>query len=299
MSHLARYIKFLRGQLNIKASIKIVCDASNGTVGPVLRGVFDSFKGVELILINDEISGDFPAHGPNPKTKGAANELSAKVLQEGADLGAIFDGDADRVLFVDGRGQSIDAFDVLVLLKDSFRPPYIVDVRALADFTLPDLPTVEVRAGRYYVSKAVEEQNAELGVERSGHFFFKDFGYRDSAVLATIHLINAVSLLKKEGNSIQQLLEQANKIRRPPELDFQLEDREGALRRVEEHYGALGSAKIHKLDGISVFGGDFAFNLRSSNTEPAIRLNIAASSKRVLDEKLTEIKKLMEVVDGG
>jgi len=295
MNYLGKYAEFLRRQANLPVPIKIVFDASNGTAGPVLKEVFSDMVNVQAIVINDEISGDFPAHGPNPKSEGALEVLSQTVVREKADFGVILDGDADRVLFVDEKGGAIDSFDALSLIKKSFSPPYIVDVRALADFVFPGFKMIEVRAGRYSVSKALEENGADIGVERTGHFFFKNFFYKDSAILAVIYVANAVALLKKEGSKLSETIGRLGNVSRPPEMDFEIGDREGALRRVEEFYSEQGRLKIKKLDGISVFGDDFAFNVRSFNTEPVMRLNIAAKNKKILDEKLTEIKKIMGV----
>ena len=295
MNHIARYADFLRTFLKIKAPVSVVLDVSNGPTGMVLEELFRSIQGVETVILNGDLSGDFPGHGPNPLVAGATDEASRKVVKESADMGAVYDGDGDRVLFIDDKGEAIDPFNSFFLIKDQFRPPYIVEVRALSGFVFPDPEIIEVAAGRSYIHKALQKENAELGVERSGHFFFKDFFYQDSAILATIHMINAVSALKEGGKKVHEALSGLSGLEHPPEANFEINDREGVLRRLDKYYGEGKTYRIEKIDGITVVGPDFAFNVRASNTEPLVRLNIAAKNRKILDEKLTEIKKVMGI----
>ncbi|MDD5710692.1 MAG: hypothetical protein PHV43_01150 [Candidatus Colwellbacteria bacterium] len=295
MNYIGKYADFLETFLKAKAPVKIVLDVSNGPAGLVLEKLFKDRAGIEAIILNKEVSGEFPAHGPNPLVAGAADEVSRKVLEEDADLGAIYDGDGDRVIFISNKGKAIDPFDAFFLIRNRFQPPYIVDVRALSEFISPDPEIIEAAAGRSYIYKALKKENAQLGVERSGHFFFRDFFYQDSAVLATVHMINAVSALKKNGQSIDEVLAGLGSLERLPEMSFEVNDGEGVLRRLEAHYQGIPGFKIERTDGITIIGPDLALNVRVSNTEPVVRLNIVAKNRKMLDEKLIEIKKVMGV----
>ena len=283
---ITKYTDFLRKFLHPQTALTVVCDFSNGSAGPIVTALFRGTQ-VKMIPLAAKPDGDFPEHGPNPLAEGAAANLCRVVVREKADLGAIFDSDGDRVLFVDNNGRVLDAYDVFALIKGSFEPPYVVDARALAGFTMQGEDVVESRTGRYFVWRKMKESGASLGIERSGHYFFKDFFSMDSGILAAIHVINAVGVGHDLASEIL-----ASAIMRLPEINFPVTDWPTIREAITKRFGE--SATIYELDGLTVTGSDFAFNIRPSATEPLVRLNLAAREQGTLDAKLAELKKMVK-----
>ncbi|MDP3953764.1 MAG: hypothetical protein Q8P99_03015 [bacterium] len=294
MNYLAEYASFLSKSADLKTKIRVVFDASDGTAGLVLNELLPQIPQIEGVIINGEPNGDFPAHGPNPLGEGALVDLRRVIIQKEADLGAIFDGDADRVLFLDEQGALLDSFETFRLIKDRFEGPFVVDVRALARFSMPDIPVVESKAGRLFIWEAMRRAEAALGVERTGHFFFKEYRYFDSAILASIHLMNVVSELKTKGQRVFEAVKKMPKLEYPPEINFKVTNPVECIAKVKAKFSG-GDYELFELDGVSVYGKDFAFNLRLSSTEPLVRLNLAARKKDTLEQKLAEIKEVLEV----
>jgi len=292
MSYIERYIGFLSKFIDVKSPVKGVFDCSNGPVGKELEELFAKVDGVEAVIINNDVDGEFSAHGPNPLKEGALDDIREAITSQGADFGAIFDGDADRVLFLDEKGNLVDTFVVFALIKKDFEPPYVVDVRALSGFAMQDEDVIESKAGRFFLWQTMKGKKASLGAERTGHYFFKDFWYFDSAVLATVHMINIVSSIKADGGVVSRRVSDLVQFQYPPEINFEVGDAGGSIERVKK--GFLDKRyKLYELDGVTVQGEDFAFNLRASATEPVVRLNIAASDKDVLDRILAKVKELI------
>jgi len=289
MNYAAEYAQFLKGRVNLKSKIKVIFDASDGTAGLVLKELLPLIPDCEGVVINDEPNGDFPAHGPNPLGEGALVDIQKVMSQENADLGVIFDGDADRVLFLSEQGSLIDSFEVFHLIKDHFQQPLVIDVRALAKFTMPDLKIIESKAGRLFIWDTMRKFGGSFGVERSGHYFFKDFNYFDSAILAAIHMMNEVSSLKEKGIKLSDALALLPKLEYPPEVNFEVKDIAESLKRVKEFFSG-DEHELSELDGVSIYAREFAFNLRASATEPVIRLNLAARDKRTWDKTIANIK---------
>lgn len=295
MNYLKRYTEFLKTFLKPKFQTTIVLDPSNGATGPVLKELFKRNKDVRVKLINHKPDGSFPAHGPNPLAKGATDQAAKMVKKKKADLGAVFDSDGDRIIFIDDLGREVDAYEIFRILKRDFGPPYVLDARALSSFSFNDPNIVESKSGRYYMAKTMKEAEASLGVERSGHYSFKDFYYKDSAVLALIHMINKVSNLK-ESSSLSEELDKLPKLVRPREMNYKVDNPDPTIELVSNHFTQKGF-KSSKMDGISIYGEEFAFNLRASATEPLIRLNIVAKNELVADNLKSEIERLINAKD--
>lgn len=291
MNYIREYTDFLKGFLNTKSEVKVSIDSSNGAAGPVVEMLFPTDY-VEAKFFNSNPDGDFPAHGPNPLSTKAIEDISKETIESSSDLGIIFDGDGDRVFFTDEKGQLIDSYDVLRLIKDFFKPPYLVDVRAMSQFTMPDLEAIEGKAGRYFLIKAMREYEAEIGVEYTGHYYFKDFFYTDSGILTAIHMINYVSSLSAEGNKLSEAIPKHSFVKYPEE-NIEVEDTDKTIERVKSAFEDKAGVEIKTLDGITVYGKDFAFNLRTSVTEPMVRLNLAANNKEILDKTLAEVTELI------
>lgn len=348
------YANFLKRFIKVKRPIKVVFDCSNGTTGIILRKLLRTFKLLNFKLINWRPNGRFPAHGPNPMAEGAMDQLRQEVMKlrrwdgaptakrVGADLGVIFDGDGDRVFFIDNLGRLIDANEIGYILMQMFKPPFVVGevsswrlkkykTRFCDDFNIADnfgssqdrkLNKIFIsRVGHYFFKKLMREKKANLGTEHSGHYYFRNFFYCDAGIFAAIQLMNFVSELisghpiskncrNVRTSDVQKLkidlagwLDKLPKYYRSGEINFKVSDKEKVLNKIEKYYKKQ-AIKISKLDGLTMkfCGGspseasakDWWFNLRPSNTENLLRLNMEAKQKSVLDKKLAEIKKILK-----
>lgn len=294
MNYVQKYADFLKGFLDLSSPVRVVFDCSNGAVGPVLKE-FAGLENLEAVLINEKMDGDFPAHGPDPLAGGATDDLAEAIQKHKADFGAVFDSDGDRVVFLDERGRLIHSYGVFLCLKDFFDPPYVVNVNALADFTMPEVEVIEEKVGRFHIINTMRERRAGFGAEHSSHYYFKEFFYSDSGILGALFMANFISRAKQDGLVASQAVDELVGVEWPLEMNYQMEDKEGAIRRVKEYYEKDPACKLKDLDGTSVIGPDFAFNVRVSNTEPLLRINIAAKNRKTLDEKLSELKKVLGV----
>jgi phosphomannomutase len=227
--------------------------------------------------------------------KGALNQLCKKVRSEKADLGIIFDGDGDRVFFTDEKGKEIDPDAISLILMKIFKPPYIVST--INSWRVRDYKKVIVsKIGRLFISLAMEKNKANLGTERSGHYYFKKFFYRDSGIFAAIQIINFLSGAKTR---ISQYIEKLPKSYHLPETNFKvksIKSLKNKINKVRSFYKRQGG-KTSEADGLSMEfcskQGRWWFNLRFSNTESFLRLNLEAENKKLLDEKLKEIQTLL------
>ena len=292
MNYIEEYANFLGKFIRANNNVKVVFDCSNGPAGLVLEALIRGNTSITPTIINDELDGDFPAHGPSPLVAGALDDLRKTVIEQGADFGVIFDGDADRVMFMDERGELLDTYQVFRLIQKYFTPPFVVDVRALAAFVMPGEGVIESKAGRLFLWKTMHKHQATFGAERTGHFFFKDFNYLDSAILASIHVINLVSEIKGSGHTLSEAAKDLSKVIYPPEIILEVKDVSLAVRKVRDHYVSKGYS-VSDLDGVTVQGEDFAFNLRAAATEPVAKLNIAAKDQTKIEECIAEIKQVV------
>ena len=291
----AAYKQHVLQFLDLKRPIKVVVDASNGMAGKMVPAVFDGVPNLEIIPVNFEITGSF-VHEPNPLVESNLEQLKAKVREVKPDLGACFDGDADRCIFVDESAKTLGCDLLTALLARDFlakeenkgstivydlRSSHIVadEVKALGGVPKRD------RVGHAFIKKTLADTKAVFGGELSGHFYFRDNFNADSGAIAFAVLL---SVLSKQDKQLSQIMSPLYKYSQSGEMNFQVEDKDGKIRELAEAYK---KAQVDYLDGITVDAGDWWFNVRKSNTEPLLRLNLEASSKAQLDEKLAELKK--------
>lgn len=296
MNYTKLYIDFLKNFLKPKNPLKVVFDCSNGTTGIILKELFrdPSLRSGRLsaVLINDNPDGRFPAHGPNPMLEGAMNDLSKAVLKNKADLGVIFDADGDRVFFVDDRGREVINDVPIILLAKNFSGPVAltINVGLLArDFLEKSGKRIfDSRVGHYFIKKVIKEKRINFAAERSGHYYFKDFFYADSGILAATQFINSVSRLKKR---LSIWIDKLPRYYRSGEINFEIKDKEAAMERVEKYISE--NRKVSRLDGLTVESREWWFNLRPSNTENLIRLNLEARNKKIFEKELSNLKRLL------
>jgi phosphomannomutase len=282
----------------LKRPVKAVFDCSNGTAGIVLEKLLKTYKLINLKLINSQADGRFPAHGPDPMQPRAMNDLSKAVLKNQADLGAIFDADADRAFFVDDRGRPVHPDASAALMSKNFRGPAVLDVRsgylARESLSADKKKIFESRVGTYFMKKLMKEKNADFGAEISGHYYFwlNHRAVFDSGILAAIQMLNQVSGLMSQDLSLSQWIDNWPKYYRSGELNFRVGNKESIFKNAEKKYAGQ-ARKISYLDGLKMEFKDWWFNLRPSNTEDLVRLNLETKEKKNFQKQLKNLKNFL------
>ncbi len=293
------YVEFIAGQARgASFSKRLVIDAANGSAGPVAAAVAKRLK-LDAVVINAEPDGNFPNHDPNPLKEGSRRQAAAAVAEHGAALGAILDGDGDRIIFLDDKGDPIENYFMSALIAEQLfksAPGATVVYDLISSRVLPERISslggraVVSRVGYTYLYDRMVETGAVFGAETSGHVYFKvsDSYYTESAVYA---MIVVLSLLEKAGKPLSEILAPLrSRYFQAPELNIRAADKEEALRRVRERFG---DGKLSELDGVSVEYDDVWFNVRPSNTEPLIRVRLEARARDVAERKIAEIQELI------
>ncbi|CAN5681589.1 phosphomannomutase/phosphoglucomutase [soil metagenome] len=282
-------------------TLKVVADAGNGMAGYTAPAVFGRLgEQVELVPMYFELDGSFPHHEANPIEAANLVDLQAKVLEVGADIGLAFDGDADRCFLVDetGRAVSPSTLTGLIAQRELAKDPGAsIIYNLITSRAVPELVTelggtpVRTRVGHSYIKATMAETDAIFGGEHSGHFYFRDFWRADSGMLAALH---AMAALAGTDLPLSELLAEYERYPLSGEINSTVDDAAGITAAVEASYGAREGVTIDHLDGLSVSHPDWAFNVRSSNTEPLLRLNVEgrdqATMEAVRDEVLALIR---------
>ena len=273
--------------------LKIVIDAANGMGGVMMPPVLEHLPQLEVVRCFFEPDGTFPNHLPNPLLPENREFIVAKTLDEGADFGAAFDGDADRCFFVDDSGEFVPGDFVTVLFAESVlaKEPgakIIYDVRA--SWAVPQtieraggVPLIN-RVGHAFIKQRMREEHAAFGGEVSGHYYFRDFSQADSGVVPFLLMLELVS---KRGSLSEVLRPFRERFFITGELNTPVEDVDAKLRELEERFSAEG--RVSHLDGLSVEADDWHFNVRPSNTEPLLRLNLEALDAELMERKRDEV----------
>ncbi|MGQ0632834.1 MAG: phosphomannomutase/phosphoglucomutase [Sporichthyaceae bacterium] len=277
------FAAFLHSLVTVPATrrLRVAVDAGNGMAGRVVPVVFADLP-VEVIPLYFELDGSFPHHEPNPIDPANLRDLCAAVLAHGADLGLAFDGDADRCFVVDERGEPITPSAVcgLIAERELARAPGSAIVHNLiTSRALPELVLarggrpVRTRVGHSFIKAVMADTGAVFGGEHSGHYYFRDFWRADSGMLAALHVLAA---LAEVPGTASQLLGGYTRYVASGELNSTVADPVASLTALREHWSARG-AELDELDGLTVSLGADWFNVRPSNTEPLLRLNVEAA----------------------
>jgi phosphomannomutase len=274
--------------------LKIVIDAANGMGGVMVPPVLERLPQLEVVRCFFEPDGSFPNHAPNPLLPENREFIVGKTLEEAADFGAAFDGDADRCFFVDDSGEFVPGDFATALFAESVlaKEPgakIIYDVRA--SWAVPDtierdggVPLVN-RVGHAFIKQRMREENAAFGGEVSGHYYFRDFTQADSGVIPFLLMLELVS---RKGQKLSEALRPfRERYFITGELNTPVPDVDAKLRELEERFGPEG--RVGHLDGLSVEAGDWHMNVRPSNTEPLLRLNLEARSPELMERKRDEV----------
>ncbi|HXG75878.1 MAG TPA: phosphomannomutase/phosphoglucomutase [Gaiellaceae bacterium] len=279
--------------------LRVVVDAANGMAGAMLPPVLDRLPQLDVVRCFFELDGSFPNHEPNPLLPENREFIVRRAREEGADLGVAFDGDADRCFFVDDAGEFVPGDFVTALLAEAVleKEPgakIIYDVRA--SWAVPEtieraggIPIVN-RVGHAFIKHRMRQEGAAFAGEVSAHYYFRDFSQADSGVIPFLLM---VELLSKRGRPLSEILRPyRERFFLTGEINTPVADVALKLQELKERYAAQG-ARISHLDGISVEFDDWHFNVRPSNTEPLLRLNLEALSPELMERKRDEVLALI------
>jgi len=293
---LADYVDFLTKGVTI-GKIRIAVDAGNGMIGMVMNEIIKKYPQVELIPLYFERDFTFPNHEANPLKEETLEDLKKVVVEKKADLGVAFDGDGDRAFVLTHEGKVVMPELVGALLAKEYlaKDPgakIVVDPREsriLADVAKESGGEVIVsRVGHAFFKRILKEGGAIFGAEASGHFYFKDFFGVDSGMFM---MMRVLEMLTQRGKTLQELIAPFEGRRfHSGEINFETEKKDEKVRLVEETFKHLA---ISRIDGITVDDKDWWMNVRASNTEPYLRLNIEANSKELLREKVRQLVDLL------
>lgn len=271
--------------------LKVVIDAGNGMAGMVFSKLAPDLP-IEIVPLYFELDGNFPNRSPNPTHPENLKALIAKVNQTKADLGLAFDGDSDRMVLVDETGQLVLPSLLASLLVEVVLGKH-AEGTVVYDLTLSHLVPETIQAlggkavrspiGHPSISKSMRQHNAVLGLEEAGHFYYQHNYYTDSAIISALLLLEEVS---RRGQKLTDLFRTFRPVYHSGEINFKATDSRAILNRVEKHFQ---TGKTDHLDGLTINFDDWWFNLRPSNTEPLLRLNVEAKSAQQLKTKVDEL----------
>jgi phosphomannomutase len=298
---LTEYVDYLLSLVDMSEMrrLKIVVDAGNGMAGYTAPAIFERLN-VELIPMYFELDGTFPNHEANPIDPKNLRDLQKAVKKQKADLGLAFDGDADRCFLVDENGETVNPSDLtcLVAARELARVPgstiiyNLISSRAVLEVVEENSGKgLRSRVGHSYIKKMMADSGAIFGGEHSGHFYFKDFWRADSGALAALH---AIAALGSNNASISKILKPYQRYVSSGEINSVVSDAPAEMKKIEEKYGSQSGVGIDHLDGLSVNGDTWWFNLRSSNTEPLLRLNVEAKTQARMEKVRDEVLKVIK-----
>ena len=295
------YIAFQKQYAYDISNLKIAMDCSNGMASILVHDLF----GDAPVYLYDELDGNFPHHEANPLEPQNVRDLQELVLREKADIGVIYDGDADRVMFVDEKGNFIPP-DLMIAVLGL----YFIKEKGIQGQVIQDIRTSKSvseyihklgrevyiwRVGRAYAALKLREIDGAFGGEFAGHYYFRDFYYSDSAMIASQVILHVLSEMKKKGISASALIAQIAAYANSGEVNFQIERKKEAMTALKEHFMAKEQAtSFMDFDGFRIEFPEWWFNVRPSNTEPYLRLLMEAKNRDLLDKKMAEAKQVLQ-----
>jgi phosphomannomutase len=286
--------------------LKLVVNAGNGAAGHVIDAIEDKFKAVnipvEFIKIHHEADGNFPNGIPNPILVENRNSTREAVIQHGADMGIAWDGDFDRCFLFDEKGQFIEGYYIVGLLAQAFLlqsgEKIVHDPRLVWNtFDIVEQfkgEAIQSKSGHSFIKEKMREHNAVYGGEMSAHHYFRDFAYCDSGM---IPWLLAIAVLSETGKSLSSLVEEMiAKFPCSGEINFKVANTQATIQKLFDHY-ADQKPEIDQTDGVSLNFGSWRFNVRASNTEPLLRLNIESrrdQNPRPMQDYVDELTQLIQ-----
>jgi len=294
---LDRYFKFLEKEIKGTdlSCIKIIVDFANGSMGPIFKEFAKRFS-IQYKPLFEKPDGNFPNHDPNPLKEKNQRTIKKYLKKGGFDLGVMFDGDGDRIYFLDEKANFIRADYILALLAKNYlknsKSKYIVcDLRASRQ--VEDVikkaggKLIRSKVGYPFIKKEMEKYKAFLGGELSGHYFWKDSCYSEASLLTLLRLME---VLKSSKKPLSALIKPIARYASSKEINFEVEDKQAKIKELKKIYK---DGKISELDGLTVEYKNWWFNIRPSNTEPVLRLTVEAKTKKLLEQKIEELTRLI------
>ncbi|MDX3356036.1 phosphomannomutase/phosphoglucomutase [Streptomyces sp. ME01-24h] len=293
---LADYAAHLRTLVDLGSirQLKVVVDAGNGMGGHTVPTVFDGLP-LDLVPMYFELDGTFPNHEANPLDPKNIVDLQEKVRETGADIGIAFDGDADRCFVVDERGEPVSpsAITALVAARELAKHPGSSIIHNLiTSWTVPEVvkehggTPVRTRVGHSFIKQEMARTGAVFGGEHSAHYYFRDFWNADTGMLAALHVLAA---LGGQDGTLSALVAEYDRYAASGEINTAVDDQAGRTAAVRAAYADRPGITTDELDGLTVTGDGWWFNLRPSNTEPLLRLNVEARDTELMAATRDEV----------
>jgi len=307
---LTEYAQYMRELVDISdvRQLKVVVDAGNGMGGYTAPAVLEGAAGLAALPLAItrmfyELDGTFPNHEANPIDPANLVDLQAKVIEVGADLGLAFDGDADRCFVVDERGELVSPSTITAIIAQrelAKSPGSAVIHNLITSRAVPEVIAenggvpVRTRVGHSFIKATMAETNAVFGGEHSGHFYFRNFWRADSGMLAALHVIAALGHTP-EGTTLSSMLAPFIRYSMSGEINTEVKDQAGVTAAIKAEYTQLAGVTFDEMDGLTISADDWWFNVRPSNTEPLLRLNVEAKDPAKMvslrDELLAKMRK--------
>ncbi|MET0740853.1 MAG: phosphomannomutase/phosphoglucomutase [Candidatus Nanopelagicales bacterium] len=300
---LPAYAAYLRDLVDLTKirPLRVVVDAGNGMGGHTVPVVLDGLP-LDVVPMYFELDGTFPNHEANPIEPDNLRDLQARVVTEHADIGLAFDGDADRCFVVDERGQIVNpsALTALIAARELAKHPGATIIHNLiTSRAVPEVIAesgghpVRTRVGHSYIKAEMASSGAVFGGEHSGHFYFADFWRADSGMLAALHTLAA---LGEQDRPLSQLLAEYERYVASGEINSTVADSAAKTAEVQAAFADLTGATVDHLDGMTITTDNWWFNLRPSNTEPLLRLNVEAGDQVTMEKVRDEV---LAIIRGG
>ncbi len=298
---LNEYVKHVKKFIDIKKlkKLKIAVDAGNGMAGKIIPLVYKNLP-VKIVPLYFKLDGTFPNHPADPMKHENLAELQKIVKKEKCNFGIAFDGDGDRIFFIDENGGIINSSLISALIIKNIltkKPRQKIIHNLVCSHIVPETikqyrgtPIIE-RVGHSFIKETMRKTKAIFACEHSAHYYYRNNYRADSGMITSLIVSEIVS---KENKKLSELLNEFRKYHTIEEISIQVKDKNSKIREVESIYKKQNPKKISKLDGITIEFDDWWFNLRPSNTEPLLRLNLEANSEELMEEKKGELVKIMK-----
>lgn len=295
-----KYLCFLKKHKPNIDNLDIIIDASNGMSSLFLKDIFKD----NVDYINFEMDGEFPGHDPNPMNEENLSEIRKKIRNKKYDVGVVYDGDGDRVIFLDEKGNFISPDLITAILaeyflKDNDDQYVLFDIRTSRSVSeyikkLGGKPYMW-KVGHSFAKLKMRELDAVVGGELAGHYYFRDFYYCDSGLLTSFIVLDVLNKYKRdEGIKLSEVINQIDRYESSGEINFTVENKQQIINKVVNYFNEVEKPKeVYDFDGYRLEFDNWWFNVRPSNTEPYLRLVVEATDQKLLDNKVEVIKNLI------
>jgi phosphomannomutase len=297
INHLLKFI-----DLNNMKSFTVVSDTGNGMAGHFMPALEEKLPWKVTRLFYD-LDGTFPNHVPSPIEEKNRLDCTNKVKELGADIGMVFDGDGDRVFLIDEKGRTLSGTIMTAMIAENLLQKYpnsTILYNAIVGRIVPEVvsqnggKSERVRVGHTLIKEAMRKFDALFCGEHSGHYYFKDNFFADSAIIAALLVTELMSV---KGKKLSELYDEYDKYKASQEINFEVSEKESVMNKIEEKY-KISAVSTDRLDGISVWFSNWWFNIRPSNTEPLLRLNVEANTIEEVNEKIKDLSSQIEKMGG-